>query len=139
MKVNPKRYRTRDVRKFASGEFQEFAMANSEPLAVGLSESLLYSFASKMKRSTRQGRKFAFGEFQKFPLCGNLQWTLGEIAEVLESKRVRRRKRPVSLQMVEEIRAGLICLGFRFEDRKFPLRGNSRSSPAANLRRSSRS
>lgn len=103
-KVNPKRYRTRDV-----------------AAAVGLSESLLYSFASKMKRSTRQG------------------WTLGEIAEVLESKRVRRRKRPVSLQMVEEIRAGLICLGFRFEDRKFPLRGNSRSSPAANLRRSSRS
>ena len=38
MKVKPKRYRTRDVRKFASGEFQEFAMANSEPLAVGLSE-----------------------------------------------------------------------------------------------------
>ena len=79
-KVNPKRYRTRDV-----------------AAAVGLSESLLYSFASKMKRSTRQG------------------WTLGEIAEVLESKRVKRRKRPVSLQMVEEIRAGLICLGFRFE------------------------
>ena len=97
-KVNPKRYRTRDV-----------------AAAVGLSESLLYSFASKMKRSTRQGRKFAFGEFQKFPLCGNLQWTLGEIAEVLESRRVKRRKRPVSLQMVEEIRAGLICLGFRFE------------------------
>ncbi len=79
-KVNPKRYRTRDV-----------------AAAVGLSESLLYSFASKMKRSTRQG------------------WTLGEIAEVLESRRVKRRKRPVSLQMVEEIRAGLICLGFRFE------------------------
>ncbi len=79
-KVNPKRYRTRDV-----------------AAAVGLSESLLYSFASKMKRSTRQG------------------WTLGEIAEVLESRREKRRKRPVRLQMVEEIRAGLICLGFRFE------------------------
>ena len=79
-KVDPKRYRTRDV-----------------AAAVGLSESLLTAFASRQGRSTRQG------------------WTLGEIAEVLESRRVKRRKRPVSLQMVEEIRAGLICLGFRFE------------------------
>ena len=65
--------------------------------AVGLSESTLYAFARKQGRSAKQG------------------WTLGEIAECLDARHVRRRIRPVSMQTVEEIRAGLVYLGYRLE------------------------
>ena len=65
--------------------------------AVGLSESTLTAFASAHGRTTRQG------------------WTLPDIVELLESPRRNRPQSPVDRAAVEEIRAGLVCYGFRIE------------------------
>jgi hypothetical protein len=64
-------------------------------VAINTTESALTSFASKREKSTKNG------------------WTIPEIVEFLERDKVDRSFTPVDKTAVEEIRAALVCFGFK--------------------------
>lgn len=64
-------------------------------VAINATESSLTSYASKREKSTRNG------------------WTIPEIVEFLERNKADRRIIPVDKTAVEEIRAALVCFGFK--------------------------